>query len=72
MNLSDYLKQPMWAAIFAGLITVMYIRLKSQLNNEGMIPTSDYVKPAVLNGLLVLFIVTYGSGSSETISTEPF
>jgi len=62
----------MWAAVFAGLITVVYLRVKTHINNERQLSTSEYIKPASLIGILVFFIVMHGSGSKETISTEPF
>ena len=35
MELSDYLREPMSAALIAGCITAGYIHVKAQLNNEG-------------------------------------
>ena len=62
MELSDYLRDPMSAALIAGGITAAYIHLKAHLNNE----------PAALNAILVFFIVSGGIGQKEAISTEPF
>ena len=72
MELSDYLRDPMSAALIAAGITAAYIHLKAYLNNEGKLELNKYTKPAVLNAILVLFIVSGGIGKRETISTDPF
>ena len=72
MELSDYLRDPMSAALIAGGITAAYIHLKAQLNNEGKLELNKYAKPAVLNAILVFFIVSQGMGKKEVISNEPF
>ena len=72
MEFEDYLRDPAWAAIIAGIITAGYIHIKSKLNNEGKLPASAYSKPAFLNAILVFFIVSNGIGGKETRSTEPF
>jgi hypothetical protein len=72
MDISDYLREPAGASVFAGLVTAVYIHIKAKLNNEGKLQTSQYVKPAFLVALLVYFIVSSGSGSREKISAEPF
>ena len=72
MEFEDYLRDPAWAGIIAGLITAGYIHFKAKINNEGKLPVSAYAKPATLNAILVFFIVTNGLGKKETISTEPF
>jgi hypothetical protein len=72
MELSDYLRDPMSAALIAGGITAAYIHLKAQLNNEGKLELNKYAKPAVLNAILVFFIVSQGMGKKEAISNEPF
>jgi hypothetical protein len=72
MELSDYLRDPMSAALIAGGITAAYIHLKAQLNNEGKLELNKYAKPAVLNAILVFFIVSQGMGKKEAISSEPF
>lgn len=72
MEFEDYLRDPAWAAIIAGIITAGYIHAKSKLNNEGTLPVSAYSKPAFLNAVLVYFIVANGIGGKESISTEPF
>lgn len=72
MELSDYLREPMSAAIIAGLLTAVYIHLKAYLNNEGKLELNKYTKPATLNAILVFFIISGGVGRKESISTEPF
>jgi hypothetical protein len=72
MELSDYLRDPVYAALIAGGITAGYIHLKAHLNNEGKLELNKYTKPAALNAILVFFIVSGGIGQKETISSEPF
>lgn len=72
MEFEDYLRDPAWAGIIAGLITAGYIHFKAKINNEGKLPVSAYTKPAALIAILVFFIVTKGLGKKETISSEPF
>jgi hypothetical protein len=71
-DLSEYLRDPVSAALIAGAITAGYIHVKAQLNNEGKLELNKYTKPAVLNAILVFFIVSNGLGQRETISSEPF
>jgi hypothetical protein len=72
MELSDYLRDPVYAALIAGATTAGYIHLKAYLNNEGKLELNQYVKPAVLVAILVYMIVLNGLGKKETISNEPF
>jgi hypothetical protein len=72
MELSDYLRDPMSAALVAAAITAGYIHVKAQLNNEGKLELNKYTKPATLNAILVFFIVSNGLGQKESISSEPF
>jgi hypothetical protein len=72
MDVSDYLKDPIGAAIIAGGITAGYIHLKAKMNNEGKLPTSTYIKPSILNAIMVYFIVSSGIGTKEKISIDPF
>ena len=72
MELSDYLRDPVSAALIAGAITAGYIHVKAQLNNEGKLELNKYAKPAALNAILVFFIVSNGLGQKEAISTDPF
>jgi hypothetical protein len=72
MELSDYLRDPMSAALIAAVITAGYIHVKAQLNNEGKLELNKYAKPAVLNAILVFFIVSNGIGQREAISNDPF
>lgn len=72
MEISDYLRDPVSAALIAAGITAGYIHAKAQMNNEGKLELSKYTKPAVLNAILVFFIVSNGLGQKEAISSEPF
>ena len=72
MELSDHLRDPVSAALIAAGLTAGYIHLKAYINNEGKLELNKYTKPAVLNAILVFFIVSGGIGQRETISTEPF
>ena len=72
MELSDYLRDPINAALIAAALTAGYIHVKAQLNNEGKLDLNQYAKPAALNAILVFFIVSNGIGQRETISNEPF
>jgi len=71
-DLSDYLRDPVSAALVAAGLTAAYIHLKAYLNNEGKLELNKYTKPAVLNAILVFFIVSGGIGKKEAISSEPF
>ncbi len=71
-DLSDYLRDPLSAAVIAAIITAGYIHVKAQLNNEGKLELNKYTKPAALNAILVYFIVSNGLGQREAISNEPF
>lgn len=72
MEIGDYLKDPVYAAIFAALAVAGYLHLKNKMNNEPDMKPSEFMKPGALVALLVWFIVSYGSGARETISKEPF
>ena len=72
MDISDTLRDPLGAAAVAGLITAGYIHVKAKMNNEGKLELNKYTKPALLNAIMVYFIVAGGVGKRETISTEPF
>ena len=71
-DLSEYLRDPISAAMIAAGITAGYIHFKAYLNNEGKLELNKYTKPAVLNAILVFFIISGGLGKKEAISTEPF
>ena len=72
MDIDEYLRDPTWAALFAGAITALYIHGKARLNNEGVLETSAYAKPAALVAILVYFIISNGIGTREAISTDKF
>ena len=46
MELSDYLRDPINAALIAAALTAGYIHVKAQLNNEGKLDLNKYAKPA--------------------------
>jgi hypothetical protein len=71
-DLADYLRDPFSAALIAAAITALYINVKQRINNEGQLPLHAYTKPAILNGIMVYFIVSNGLALKEPISTEPF
>jgi hypothetical protein len=62
----------MGAAMVADGLTAAYIYLKQQLNNEPQKELNAYLKPAVLNAVMVYFIIDQGISQREIISTEPF
>jgi hypothetical protein len=72
MELSEQLRDPVSAALIAAGITAAYIHLKAYLNNEGKLELNKYTKPAVLNAILVFFIISGGLAQKEVISNEPF
>jgi|TARA_B110000977_G_scaffold134314_2_gene170959 hypothetical protein len=72
MELSEYLRDPVYAGLIAGMITAGYIHAKAYLNNEGKLEINQYTKPAVLVAILVYFIVVNGIGQKEIISDDPF
>ena len=72
MELSEYLRDPTWAALIAGAATAAYIHIKMKMNKESKLPVSGYAKPAALVAILVFFIVQNGVGKRESISSEPF
>lgn len=55
----DLLRNPLYASIIAALITYIYLYIKNKVNDENM-STSDYVKPSILNAIMVYFIIHYG------------
>ncbi len=71
-DLSNYLRDPVSAALIGAGLTAGYIHLKAYLNNEGKLELNKYTKPAVLNAILVFFIVSNGLGKKEIISSDPF
>ncbi len=72
--MEKYLKNPMYAALFAAAVTMsaIYFRHTMSTEKDKPLPNSAYTKPAAFVGLLVYFIVYYGHGQYETISKEPF
>jgi hypothetical protein len=72
MDISEQLKDPLYAALFAAAVTAAYIHVKAHMNNEGKLKLSDYAKPASLVAILVFFIVQSGTAAPESILTDPF
>jgi len=71
MDISEQLKDPMMAALFAAAATSAYIYVKNQMNSGDKLPLSAFAKPSALVALLVYFIV-YSGSQREKISSEPF
>ena len=67
-----YHPDPVGAAIAAAVITAAYIYTKAKMNNEPVPEMNVYTKPAILNGIMVYFIVSSGIGGKERISIDPF
>jgi hypothetical protein len=72
MDVSEQLRDPLGAGIAAAVITSSYLYLKMKMNNEPPLPLNAYTKPALLNAIMVYFIVSHGVGVKETISVDPF
>jgi len=72
MELTETLRDPAGAAFVAALITMSYIYIKGQMNNEPKKELNAYLKPAVLNAIMVYFIIDNGISQKEVLSTEPF
>tara|TARA_R110002073_G_scaffold40478_2_gene114670 strand:+ start:46 stop:264 length:219 start_codon:yes stop_codon:yes gene_type:complete len=72
MDISESLRDPFGAALIAGCVTAGYIHAKAQMNNEGKLELSSYTKPALLNAIMVYFIVSAGIGAREKISVDPY
>jgi hypothetical protein len=70
--ISDSLKNPLIAALFGAVITMAYIQLVARLNREAPPRNADMVKPAILNAILVGFIVYMGISQREEIYETPF
>jgi len=70
--MDQYLRQPVSAAIIAGIVTIGYLMAKNKMNGKVGAPNSEYAKPAFLVAILVYFIVAQGSGHRESVSLEPF
>lgn len=72
MELSDYLRDPIYTALIGAAVTAMYILFKARINNEPRPENSQMIKPGILVGILIYFIVSGGLGKGEKILTEPF
>jgi uncharacterized membrane protein YphA (DoxX/SURF4 family) len=60
------LREPAPAALFAAAVTILYIHIRSKMNDQKL-ENYMYVKPALLVGLLVYFIIHYGNSYDEPI-----
>lgn len=69
--MDDWFRDPVKAAVLSGAATVGYIHVKATMNKEKL-PNSAYFKPAFLVAVLVYIIVSRGTASRETISTDPY
>lgn len=67
----DQLRDPIIAAAAAAIITAGYLYFKARINNESK-TNSAFLKPALLNAVMVYFIVSYGCGQKPRIMTEPY
>jgi hypothetical protein len=72
MDISDSLRDPFNASLFAALATAGYIHFRSKINGERPPENNEYIKPAILVAILVYFIVCNGVGGREVLSSEPF
>lgn len=72
MELSEQLRDPFGAAVAAAIITAGYIHVKAKMNNEGKLQPAQFVKPAILNAIMVYFIMSNGVGTREKISSESY
>lgn len=70
--ISDSLKNPLIAALVGGIITMAYIQLVARLNREAPPRNAEMIKPAILNSILVGFIVYMGISQREQIYETPF
>jgi len=70
--ISDSLKNPLIAALVGAVITMAYIQLVARLNREAPPRNADMVKHAILNAILVGFIVYMGISQREEIYETPF
>ena len=70
--ISDSRKNPLIAALVGAVITMAYIQLVARLNREAPPRNADMVKPAILNAILVGFIVYMGISQREEIYETPF
>jgi hypothetical protein len=69
--MDDWFREPMKAAVLAAGAVIAYVYVKSTMNKE-KVANSAYFKPALLVAVLVYIIVSRGTGTRETISTEPY
>jgi len=68
----DNLRNPVYASLAAAVITYGYMYGKDAMNAVPPQDNSVYIKPAILNAIMVYFIVHMGTTTREPISSEPF
>ena len=66
----EILRNPMVAAALAAIITYVYLNIKNKVNNEHM-TNSDYIKPAILNAIMV-YLITYYGAARPIVPTVPY
>ena len=70
--MEDYLRDPIYGALIAAAATTGYILFKAKLNGEPRPQNSEFIKPSILVGILVYFIISGGLGKGDKKLTEPF
>ena len=56
----ELLRQPMYAAVFAAILTVAFIHIQMKIQGVENVKNSTYFKPAFLIAILVYGIVHFG------------
>jgi hypothetical protein len=60
------LREAVPAALFAAGVTMAYINIRAKMNDQKL-ENYMYIKPALLVGILVYFIIHYGNSEDEPI-----
>lgn len=68
----ENLRNPIYASLAAAVLTYGYMYGKDAMNGIPPQDNSVYIKPTILNAIMVYFIVHMASTTRETISSEPF
>jgi hypothetical protein len=66
----EILRNPIVAAALAALLTYAYLTVKNKVNNDHM-TNSDYIKPAILNAIMV-YLITYYGAARPVIPVTPY
>lgn len=56
----ELLRQPFFAAVFAFVVTSLFIHIKLQIEDKVAEKNSVYFRPAIMNAILVYGIVHFG------------